>query len=367
MLGNGDIFAAVRRARDDGADGLRRRRRRPRLPGPAVAVRGAGGRLRRAGRPPDPAGPAGGGRRHPAARRAALRGDGRPTAASATCASTSPGTSRATRSGRSRGAGWPWCRAWTSWTTCWPASIWTSRSLRRRGAARAAGLAAAAGRAAPRLAGRPGSRSWSRREPSSMTAAADRRPAGRSAERARRRLRAARRRSPSAPPSRLSPRSRRARRRPRPTPVDRSRRRRHPPRRHPVPSRGRAAIRAVLDALNATAGGPVERQQTVLRGAVDPGLLDQLDRCPAATSTLRFEPVYAALRPDPDWQGASGTAGRHGVRAASADQDLHRRPGHRHRPRHHLPGRPGRPGAAGTRVRQLTGASAGAADNPSCR
>ncbi len=67
------------------------------------------------------------------------------------------------------------------------------------------------------------------------------------------------------------------------------------------------AIRDVVDELNATAGGPVDRQQTVLRGAVDPALLDQLDRCPAATSTLRFEPVYAALRPDPDWQGASGT------------------------------------------------------------
>ncbi len=75
----------------------------------------------------------------------------------------------------------------------------------------------------------------------------------------------------------------------------------------PDPSPDERAIRAVLDALNATAGGPVERQQSVLRGAVDPALLDQLDRCPAATSTLRIEPVYAALRPDPDWQGASGT------------------------------------------------------------
>ena len=59
VLGNGDIFASRRRPGDDGPDRVRRGRRRPGLPGPAVAVRRAGCRLRR---------PAGA-RRHPTSAR----------------------------------------------------------------------------------------------------------------------------------------------------------------------------------------------------------------------------------------------------------------------------------------------------------
>jgi hypothetical protein len=66
-------------------------------------------------------------------------------------------------------------------------------------------------------------------------------------------------------------------------------------------------IRSVVDGLNATAGGPADDQQAALRRAVDPAFVAQLDRCPPARNTLRFEPVYSALRPDPDWRGPSGT------------------------------------------------------------
>ena len=76
VLGNGDIFAASDALDMMAADRLRRRRRRARLPGPAVAVRRTGRRLRRAGpapTPPDLRAVTGG----PApARRTALRRDG---------------------------------------------------------------------------------------------------------------------------------------------------------------------------------------------------------------------------------------------------------------------------------------------------
>ena len=47
VLGNGDIWEADDALRMVARDRLRRRRRRPRLPGPAVAVRRPGGRVRR--------------------------------------------------------------------------------------------------------------------------------------------------------------------------------------------------------------------------------------------------------------------------------------------------------------------------------
>ena len=75
----------------------------------------------------------------------------------------------------------------------------------------------------------------------------------------------------------------------------------------PEPSAAELTIRAAIDGLNATAGGEVADQQEALRRTVDPALLAELDRCPPAQTTLRFEPVYAGLRPDPDWRGPSGT------------------------------------------------------------
>lgn len=61
-----------------------------------------------------------------------------------------------------------------------------------------------------------------------------------------------------------------------------------------------AAIRATIDAINTTAGGPVSAQRAVLDDlAADDQSADQ-HRCPAATSTLAFDPSYGDLRPAPD-------------------------------------------------------------------
>ena len=47
-------------------------------------------------------------------------------------------------------------------------------------------------------------------------------------------------------------------------------------------------------------------QQKVLAELVDPGSATVLGKCPPTTATLRFEPVYAALRGAPEWRPASG-------------------------------------------------------------
>lgn len=67
------------------------------------------------------------------------------------------------------------------------------------------------------------------------------------------------------------------------------------------------AIRSAIDAVNATAGGSVAGQQAALAAVVDPALSDAFRHCPPASTTLRFEPVYAGLRATPDWTGADGT------------------------------------------------------------
>ncbi len=74
-----------------------------------------------------------------------------------------------------------------------------------------------------------------------------------------------------------------------------------------VPPDDQRAIRATLDRVNGTAGGPVAGQQRVLADVVDPGSGAVLRRCPPTTSTLLFEPVYDGLRSAPDWRPTSGT------------------------------------------------------------
>ncbi len=63
-----------------------------------------------------------------------------------------------------------------------------------------------------------------------------------------------------------------------------------------VPARDAEAVRATIDAINATAGGPVADQQRRLVDSVDPDDRADVGRCPPATTTVRFEPVYAGLR-----------------------------------------------------------------------
>jgi hypothetical protein len=73
-----------------------------------------------------------------------------------------------------------------------------------------------------------------------------------------------------------------------------------------VPPGDGAAIRHAIDAINATAGGPVSDQQAVLAHLVSPALAAALRNCPSATTTLRFEPVYTGLRPTPAWSSPHG-------------------------------------------------------------
>ena len=68
-----------------------------------------------------------------------------------------------------------------------------------------------------------------------------------------------------------------------------------------IPTDDEQAIRATVDRLNATAGGSVAGQQAALAAALEPDSTSALDDCPAATTTLRFLPVYSALRPSPEW------------------------------------------------------------------
>ncbi|WP_420122566.1 hypothetical protein [Nakamurella sp.] len=81
----------------------------------------------------------------------------------------------------------------------------------------------------------------------------------------------------------------------------------------------RAAIRATVDAVNATAGGPVAAQQAELLARTDPDRRGEVQRCPDATTTVRFEPVDRGLRaapgsPDgPDGSiGSDGSVGSNG-------------------------------------------------------
>lgn len=74
-----------------------------------------------------------------------------------------------------------------------------------------------------------------------------------------------------------------------------------------IPVADEQAIRVAIDRVNATAGGRVTAQRSALAAGVDPLLAAALDQCPAATSTLRFEPIYRELRAAPGWAAPSGS------------------------------------------------------------
>ncbi len=76
-----------------------------------------------------------------------------------------------------------------------------------------------------------------------------------------------------------------------------------------IPADDEQAIARTIDRFNAAAAGPVAGQQTVLSDLIDPALVGGLDKCPPATATLRFEPIYPALRPAPDWTPRTGALG----------------------------------------------------------
>jgi len=74
-----------------------------------------------------------------------------------------------------------------------------------------------------------------------------------------------------------------------------------------VPPADAAAVHAAIDAINATAGGPVADQQQRLAQLTDPDRRAGL-RCPVATTTVRFEPVYPGLRITGGQPGSTGYA-----------------------------------------------------------
>lgn len=60
-----------------------------------------------------------------------------------------------------------------------------------------------------------------------------------------------------------------------------------------------AAIRATIDSINATAGGPVAEQRTALQHLAVAGQAAKQRSCPPATGTIRFDPAYPSLRRAP--------------------------------------------------------------------
>ena len=75
----------------------------------------------------------------------------------------------------------------------------------------------------------------------------------------------------------------------------------------PTRSAAQASIRETIDALNAAVTRPVAAQQTALSQLLDAGQRAAQAKCPAATSTLEFLPVWASLAPAPGWHPPTGT------------------------------------------------------------
>jgi len=67
------------------------------------------------------------------------------------------------------------------------------------------------------------------------------------------------------------------------------------------------AVQTAIDHFNATAGGPVAAQQSVLLGLISAGQSSAQSRCPAVTVTISMQPVYARLAPSPGWRPATGS------------------------------------------------------------
>jgi len=90
-----------------------------------------------------------------------------------------------------------------------------------------------------------------------------------------------------------------------------------------IPVGDQLAIEATITTLNSAAAGPVAEQQTALRSVVDAAATAALDACPPATTTMRFEPVWTGLRPDPaigDTPDGTGYALPTRIRVYTADR-----------------------------------------------
>lgn len=63
-----------------------------------------------------------------------------------------------------------------------------------------------------------------------------------------------------------------------------------------IPAADAAAVRATVEEFNAAADGTPSDQRQRLVELVDPDRRERAIQCPTATTTVRFEPVYAGLR-----------------------------------------------------------------------
>ncbi|MBM9477686.1 hypothetical protein JL107_14640 [Nakamurella flavida] len=78
-----------------------------------------------------------------------------------------------------------------------------------------------------------------------------------------------------------------------------------PPPSAPVTPIGSVEITAALDVVNA-ATGSAAAQRAALASVTDPAGRPALDRCPAATRTVRFQPVLGAVTAAPGFTDAEG-------------------------------------------------------------
>ena len=85
-----------------------------------------------------------------------------------------------------------------------------------------------------------------------------------------------------------------------------------------APASDLSAIRAAIDAINATAGGPVSTQRAELDALVTPEQSGKQRACPAARSTLSFQPAYADLRLAPDGSGEAPPDSSPGAASSAA-------------------------------------------------
>lgn len=63
----------------------------------------------------------------------------------------------------------------------------------------------------------------------------------------------------------------------------------------------RQLVVALVDAINATAGGPVAAQRVLLEQLTHPDYLGAQQRCDQASITIGLDPVLDDLRPTPGW------------------------------------------------------------------
>jgi hypothetical protein len=84
-----------------------------------------------------------------------------------------------------------------------------------------------------------------------------------------------------------------------------------------LPPADLAAIRGVIDRINATAGGPVADQRTALEDLVVADQAAKQRSCPPASGTISFEPAYPSVRRASVASGGGAVAASGGLASGS--------------------------------------------------